>query len=366
MEKEHKDYRTFLADKYPGKKYHTEDFVDSRPYRQKQLDEIEALIKGRRAESRAVREKFFSPDTRSLVAYRQSTRKGRTQLQSMLGWPLLPRPDTLAAPRAKKQFIGRDDAGSFYRMNITVMPGVSCYGIFATPHHCTAPYPLAILQHGGAGAPENVSGILPYWNYTNMGRRLLEKGFAIFCPQILLWGENLGPKYDRQKIDIQLKQLGGSITALEIFKIQRALDHLLTLKEIDSSKVGMIGLSYGGFYTLFTAAIDLRIKAAASSCFFNDRFIVDWPDWTWLNSGNTFLDTEIARLVCPRPLYIEVGKKDELFDVKHARRLAPEIKKTYQKLKIPGAFEYHEFDGAHEFNHQDHPIDFLIKHLCLG
>ncbi|WP_438983966.1 hypothetical protein [Vulcanococcus sp.] len=33
----------------------------------------------------------------------------------------------------------------------------------------------------------------------------------------------------------------------------------------------MMGFSYGGFYTLYTSALDQRIKAAVVSGFFNDR-----------------------------------------------------------------------------------------------
>ena len=34
----------------------------------------------------------------------------------------------------------------------------------------------------------------------------------------------------------------------------------------------MVGISYGAYFSLMTAACDTRIKAVYSSCFFNDRF----------------------------------------------------------------------------------------------
>ena len=77
-------------------------------------------------------------------------------------------------------------------------------------------------------------------------------------------------------------------------------------EDIDGDRIGMIGLSYGGFYTLFAAALDVRIGAAVSSCFFNNRKMYDFVDWVWFNAANQFMDAEVGALVCPRPLYVEV------------------------------------------------------------
>ena len=125
----------------------------------------------------------------------------------------------------------------------------------------------------------------------------------------------------------------------------------------------MIGLSYGGFYTLFAAALDVRIKAAVSSCFFNNRYKYDFADWAWFNAGNRFMDAEVGALVCPRPLYIEVGGKDALFNVRHAR---PEVRKLaaiYQRLGVPDMFHYEEHPEGHGLDKSDQNVDFLCRHL---
>jgi dienelactone hydrolase len=199
-----------------------------------------------------------------------------------------------------------------------------------------------------------------------MTRRVLRRGCAVFAPQLLLWNpDTFGPKYDRIRIDQQLKHLGGSITALEIYRLQRSLDYLATRPEIDAGRTGMIGLSYGGFYTLFAAAVETRIKVAVSSCFFNNRKVYDWADWTWFDAANTFMDAEVAMLVCPRRLYIEVGKKDELFNVKYALPEANKVKKAYAQLGIPERFVYHEFHGVHELDKGNGGIDFLCNGLGI-
>jgi rhodanese-related sulfurtransferase len=66
-------------------------------------------------------------------------------------------------------------------------------------------------------------------------------------------------------------------------------------------------------------------------------------------------------LVCPRRLYIEVGKTDELVDVREARPEAAKVKEIYQALGIPERFVYKEFDGGHELDKADEAIDFLCQ-----
>jgi hypothetical protein len=139
----------------------------------------------------------------------------------------------------------------------------------------------------------------------------------------------------------------------------RSLDYLISRDDIDNNKIGMIGLSYGGFYTLFTTASDQRIKAALSSCYFNNRFIYDWHDWTWFNSANTFLDSEVGALICPRPLYIEVGKADELFNIKYVEKEFQRLETFYKKLGISKKLRYKEFDGVHELDKDDKGIEFI-------
>ena len=119
----------------------------------------------------------------------------------------------------------------------------------------------------------------------------------------------------------------------------------------------MLGLSYGGFYTLFTTAVDTRIKAAISSCFYNNRQKHSWVDWVWHNSGYRFFDNEIACLVYPRHLSFEVGDKDDLFPPEPAKR---EYEKLLKMIDDHSWIDFTVFNGAHEFNKSDGNIDTLI------
>ena len=311
------------------------------------------------------RKKFFRPDFASMDAFQESVDVYRSKLISMLGWPLCNYSEEMGTPDADVEFVAEDELGSIYRLNIHVGFGLSTYGVLFVPEG-KGPHPLIISQHGGQGTPELCSGFFDSANYNDMSRRILRRGFAVFSPQLLLWAEEFGPTYDRPYLERQLKQLGGSMAALEIFKIKRSIDYLAQREDIDQDRIGMAGLSYGGFYTLFAAACDVRIKAALSSCFFNNRFVYDWQDWTWVNSGNTFLDAEVASLICPRSLFIEVGKNDPMFDVKYVRDEYNKVLAVYERLGLTGNLRLEEFEGVHELNKSDVGIEFLCERVAEG
>lgn len=197
-----------------------------------------------------------------------------------------------------------------------------------------------------------------------MTRRVLRRGIAVFAPQLHVWGSAFGPEHQKEVIDRRLKQVGGSIAALDLHRVSRSLDYFEQHRDIDEDRIGMIGLSYGGFYTLYAAALDLRIRVGVSSCYVNNRLIHDFEeDWVWFNAANQFMDAEVGALICPRPLYVEVGVNDQLLGVRHARPEAKRLAAFYQRLGVPEAYHYEEHVGGHEVDKADGGIDFLCRHL---
>lgn len=351
---------------------YSESRAQSRPHRAAMLKQVRHLIAAEQRQAQARRKKFFNPPLTSLAAFERATPAYRQQLRAMLGWPLVNRSNDKTCshgalspcPKVREVPVSEDRLGKISRLWIKTLPGLDTYGMLFVPHR-KGPHPLVISQHGGWGSPELCSGLLGPSNYNDMTRRVLRRGFAVFAPQLLLWNpaEKNQPKFDHARIDRQLKQLGGSLAALELFRLQRCLDALTARPDIQPGRIGMIGLSYGGFYTLFAAALDPRIRVAVSSCFFNNRTKYDFPDWTWFDSANKFLDAEIASLVCPRPLYLEVAKRDQLFDVRPARPEARRVAALYRRLGVAHHFCYHEHCGTHELDKHTAPIDFLETHL---
>ena len=103
---------------------------------------------------------------------------------------------------------------------------------------------------------------------------LARRGYVTIAPDALAFGERGDAKgklkagnYERFEALHRLTE-GKSLQGKYVWDARRALDYLETRAEVDPARMGMIGHSLGGQETLFTAAADTRIKAAASSCGF--------------------------------------------------------------------------------------------------
>ena len=63
--------------------------------------------------------------------------------------------------------------------------------------------------------------------------------------------------------------LGQTMVGWRVYDAMRAFDYLATRPEIDTNRLGVMGISGGGTTTFFTAALDTRVKAAVVSGYFN-------------------------------------------------------------------------------------------------
>jgi len=336
--------------------YRETDKAIGNAYRTTYLNSIKDVIAKREAETLGARELF-------LEQVMQNPEQYRDKLKQMFGWPLVG--DVSREFSAHEEFVAEDELCRIYRVTLDMEMGLKAYGILMLPTGVEKPR-VVIAQHGGSGTPEMISAFYDDrgQNYRNFSGRILHRGMAVYAPQMLLWNPDAcGEKFDRVAIDAKLKQLGGSITALELFALSVATDYLHGREDLNCDEFSMAGLSYGGFYTILHTALDTRVKRACSSCWFNDRLAYSWADWTWFNSGFTFLDAEIAALIAPRRLYIEVADKDAVFDVTGAHGQASRLKKVYEQLGKENEFSFCVFSGGHEFNPEDTGFDFIWQDL---
>lgn len=227
---------------------------------------------------------------------------------------------------------------------------------------------LIIALHGGGGSSEILGDLFVHSaNYNHMVNRVLRKGVKVFAPQLLLWNSAIyGSENDRGWLNRRLMQLGGSITAFELQCLQKMLDWWMDDAETDTERVGVVGLSYGGMYALHFGALDMRIFATYSSCWFSDRTKHNWPDWTYFNAENTFFDTEVASLVLPRKLYIEVAKDDEAFPASDCQFERARLENYAKQAGHSDGLTFKEFDGKHELDLDGTALECFVKDIMNG
>lgn len=340
-----------------------EDIRVSQPYRCAYEEGIRKVIENRRIEADAARKAYAAPQ--SVAANPEHYRQ---ELRQMLGWPL-----SEASHKTTQMTICEEkllEPGILMqRLQFEVLPGLPFYGILLIPQAKAEKMPLIISQHGGWGTPEQTADLHMPNNYKSLSLQLARKGCVVFAPQLLLWLEAeemegrvaYGLKHHRAEHENELRQLGGSMAALEVYSIICAIDCLSVLPQVDNARIGMIGLSYGGFYTQLTAALDTRIKAAVSNAFFNERYRYCWHDFSWLGSAFRMLDAEICGLIAPRPLCIHVGTNDKVFDYSGAVREFERLKPYYEN--VPENLYFLLSDVNHTLTDSGEEMEFLLKHL---
>ena len=346
---------------YNGKFFLEDDPHHGDQCRKEYLQSVLNFIDKKFKESVTMRDEFMS-----IEHFPENQEFYRCEYLKMIGSPVLNSPDTI--PAVKEEKIGSDDFCTMYRVQVEVLHDFWFYGILSVPHE-REHMPLVIAQHGGWGIPELCCDMAGTNNYSNFTKRALERGMAVFAPQLLLWcfdtetGENrvsVDIPFSRGNIDNKLKQLGLSVTGLEIFCIRRCIDYLSSLNFVDENRIGMMGLSYGGYFSLYTAAADTRIKSIYAAGFFNDRTKVCFTDWIYKNSAFTFQDAQVAGLCAPRRLRIDIGKQDPVFDYSFATAEGNKAREYYKVLNAEKEFYFNYWNGGHHFDENGDGFEFFF------
>jgi hypothetical protein len=326
------------------------------------------MVDRKAEDARRVRDRDFSPS--AIAKNREEYRK---KYVNMLGWPLNEyRPEF--SPNFKKELIEETGDLKIYRLCIETLPELWFEGLIYEPKIRDEKAPLAIINPGGSYCAEELvaHGNYECEQYRNIGGRALERGMILYAPQFLLWTDatkRFNQPIARQHLDAKLKALGGSIAALEIFNVKRAIDYFIGNEPIDADRIGMMGLSYGGFYALYISAAETRIKSTFSSCFLCDRFCSESEptgcrfDWLWQNSANSFFDAEVAALIAPRALYVENGADDQLFPIDIVRAEYERLKPFFSAADSDGQLLLHIGDNGHRVSDGDLGFDFFVNHL---
>ena len=344
---------------YNGKKIWEEDPAVADDYRQRYVEGIQKYIKRMNAAGKNTRKSFMSPE--KMVKNQEFYRE---KYKDMLGLKCF---EQKASKPVEMTYVGSDEICRIYRLSVYITDEIPFYAMLLIPHNVKKPMPLVIAQHGGGGTPELCSDMNGRNNYSHMTQRAMERGAAILAPQLLLWAMTESATMrahnipaNRTQVDVDLKRFNSSITGLEISGIIKALDIVCEREDIDAESIAMMGLSYGGYFTLYTMAADTRIKAGYCAGAFNDRDIYDWSDWSYKGSALHFQDAEVAALCAPRKLYVQVGKEDTVFDYHSAIGEADRVREYFEAFGVAEHFRFDVWEGGHTISDHDEGYDFIF------
>ncbi|MCL6507709.1 MAG: acetylxylan esterase, partial [Bryobacteraceae bacterium] len=145
------------------------------------------------------------------------------------------------------------------------------------------------------------------------------------------------------------------VCVIRVWDAMRAVDFLEGRPEVDPARIGCLGISGGGMITLFTAALDTRIKAALVSGYlnsFHDSIMsISHCEDNYIPGILKYAEmADIACLIAPRPLFIESGTEDNIFPVEATRAAVDQVRRAYELLGAPERLGCEIFEGKHEFS----------------
>jgi dienelactone hydrolase len=280
---------------------------------------------------------------------------------------------------------------------------------FLRPEAPSSPLPgiLALHDHGGfkfygkekiAAGPKDPNDIqLQWWNDAYGGQayanELCKMGFTVLVHDTFLWGSrkfpfedipeqdrflgnllanarptsgnfsqeveayNAAAGFHEHTVEKYCNLLGTTLAGVVSHEDRIALNYLASRMEVDSRKLGCIGLSGGGNRSALLLATHEKIQAAVivglmstylglldhnvithTWMFFPHGWsrVGDWPD--------------IAASRAPMPLLIQYDNEDELFTLEGMQGAHQYIMDLYRKSKAPEAYTGQFYPGPHKFD----------------
>lgn len=360
---------TASAQKLPDQ--YREKFAESFPIRKEQHLELKAYTDKILSQGIAKTMASFNPDFFSVEDYENSLYPYRQNVSEFFGCNP---PGAKEGKITRFEKAGEDKYANIYRVWVEVIEGVHTYGIYMVPKKIKEKAPLIIAQHGGGGNPEAIVDFDTRINYHSFGPEAVKRGYIVWAPALTMLsgygGDPAIPEANRELLDKKLKMAGTSIIGVEIYKIIESTKALMKVrKEIDVTRIGMTGLSWGGFFTMYTTAVWPTIKVAAPSAYLRDTETL--MNETVADDSKTPADRFLFRsighfqaigLICPRPCMVQIGEADALFNMEGAKKEAERSAIYYEKLGVSDRFEFNTHSGGHEFENES-IFRFFEKHL---
>ena len=236
------------------------------------------------------------------------------------------------------------------------------------PLDSSAPAILCSHGHGpygkepvaGNASSEGLRANIAFHNY-NYAEQMARRGFLTISPDLRGFGERSDgeapyPGRDTCNVNFVKGALMGLYTlTLNIWDMKCCIDYLESRPEVDPQRIGMMGLSQGGTMTAFTAAVEPRIKAADVISYVNPWARFGIEDANFCGSQvvpeiyRYFNTHDIAGLIAPRPLLVEMGTNDTCFPIEDLLKGYAGVKRIYDAAEASENLRADVHPGEHAF-----------------
>ena len=249
-------------------------------------------------------------------------------------------------------------------------PGLPVLAYLLLPKAAKTPAPTAICIPGHGRGVDDLVGIgtdgkdrtqKVFYQY-DFAIQAVAHGMAAVAIEPLGFGCRRDPRNREKGLETKACEpvagsallLGQTMIGWRVYDVMRTIDWIETRPELDSKRIGCIGISGGGTCTLFSTALEPRIKAALVSgylntfraCIMSIAHCIDNYIPNMLRYAEMY---DVAGLIAPRPLFSEAGEVDDIFPIAASIESYQRVKKVYEVFNAADQIQQETFPGPHSF-----------------
>lgn len=315
----------------------------------------------------------------------------------------------------KPEVVERVDAGDHVREKVlfNTSPQFRVPAYVLIPKNLKAPAPAIVDLHSHGGMflfgkekvvnlGANHPAMVPYHERNYDGRptatALVRRGYVVITIDAFFFGErrllmdgDLKYGWDRSKYSLDdVKHLNQQCRGKETTLVKslvfagltwpgivfwddlRTVDYLVTRPEVNPKKIGCVGISMGGYRSLYLAGLDERIAAACVVGFMSTvrpmiLAHIETHSWIHFVPGlHRYLDLpDVVSMMAPKPLLVQQCSQDGLFPLAGMKESVVKIAAAYAKADVKQQFSGRFYDEPHRFSKpmQDEAFDWFDRQL---
>ncbi len=284
---------------------------------------------------------FVMPTYSSLSEWEVRKAHLKTQVLSAAGLSPMP-PKTALHPKSYGR-IEREDY-SVDKVLIETLPGYYLGGNLYQPLHHAGKMPGVLVAHG-------------HWKYGRLQNEqeysvpalavnLARQGYVVFAYDMVGYNDTKQTSHSFGGQDEQLWSF--SPFGLQLWNSIRSVDYLVSLPNVDSTRLAITGASGGGTQSFMLAAVDERIRVSAPVNMISASMQGGDPceDAPGLRFG-TF-NAEIAALMAPRRMLMVSSTRDWTKNTPHEEY--PAIAGIYELYSRKNRLSSVQMDAPHNYN----------------
>jgi dienelactone hydrolase len=263
-------------------------------------------------------------------------------------------------------------------------PGMSAFGYLLIPDNRKGPGPAVLCVPGHGRGVDEIVGLgddgkdrdhLDGYQH-DFAVQCVQRGYVTLALEPLGFGHRRDPAACRRGPNASSCQpaagaallLGETLVGWRTWDAMRALDVLERHPEVDPRRMAMMGISGGGTITLYTAALDDRVKVAVLSgsfCTFKDSIfsLSHCIDNYVPGILHWFEMADLAGLIAPRFLFCESGTDDTIFPEAGVRAALGDAGRIYRAQAAADRIDHAFFPANHSF-HGEAAFDKLREWLA--